>query len=496
MKKKTKRKNKSLFIIIFLSFMIHFPFNSSVVYADFVDYSEVIEETEQMIQDILIEKNILGLSATVVNQDEIIWAKGFGYADLENEIKASHKTIYCIASVTKPITATAIMILVDQGLVELDEHIINYIPQLSLKGQDYKDIKVKHLLSHSAGLKYKVSYEYLFSDTTCLLEYLKYETLLFPPGKGYNYSNIGYSLLGLIIESTSGLSFEKYINKNIFEPLAMKNSYIGMDEIIDEITAGYFTYPGLSLLESMEKFGERYASYGLNYEDYFIIRGEGCIIKFPELDIPGGGIFSSVEDISHFLRFILSEGKTPDGVQLLSKNNINEMFLNQSSRYGLGWMLNNNNIIGHGGYFPPNNSSVKFSSEHNLGVVVMINTDNESMYQTIQSISDTILYSFIRPHLYEIEELIFEFLSLLESSNYEKAEEIFLSSVSFPLWYRNIKNRLKENSKESSIIIADIILKEIIQSSTFRYQVHLNIDEEDFVYIINVYGDGDNYAFY
>ncbi|MEJ6951362.1 serine hydrolase domain-containing protein [Natronospora cellulosivora (SeqCode)] len=160
---------KSLFIIILFSTMILFPFNSTVVQAEFLDYSQVIEETEHMIQDFIMEENIVGLSVAVVNQDGIIWADGFGYENLEREIKASHKTIYCIASVTKPITATAIMILVDQGLVDLDAPIIKYIHSLSLNDQGYKDIKVRHLLSHSSGLR-RQSYNYIFEDTPCILQ--------------------------------------------------------------------------------------------------------------------------------------------------------------------------------------------------------------------------------------------------------------------------------------------------------------------------------------
>jgi len=182
------------------------------------------------------------LSAAIVKNNEVVWAKGFGLYDRENNKEADEKTIYLVASISKTFTATALMQLYEKGYFKLDDDVSNYLP-FTLRNPNYPDkpITFRMLLAHQSSLAEDPPgfYAYIPGDLEVegypypwLEEYLvpggiNYIPQIWtdlPPGEEMNYANVGYGLLGYLVERISGKPFEEYCRENIFEPLSMNDT--------------------------------------------------------------------------------------------------------------------------------------------------------------------------------------------------------------------------------------------------------------------------------
>lgn len=167
-----------------------------------------------------------GASVLVMQGEKIIFKKGYGVANIGTQEKITPATNFRLASVTKQFTATAILILEQQKKISLDDPLSKYFSSFPDYG---KKIKIKHLLTHSSGL---VDYEDLVPstqttqvhDTSCLQLMYMVDSLYFPAGSKYKYSNTGYAILALIIEKVTGKDFATYLKETIFKPLGMKNT--------------------------------------------------------------------------------------------------------------------------------------------------------------------------------------------------------------------------------------------------------------------------------
>lgn len=227
---------------------------------------------------------------------------------------------YNIASVSKTVTAVAVMQLVDEGKIDLDKKVITYIPEFSMEDKRYKAITVRMLLNHSSGIMGSMQYHSstLGSADTAfhdyLLEGLSKEALKADPGSYSVYCNDGYSLLEVLVERVSGLSFTDYVESKIFAPLAMENSITPQSEKQpDDIVRTYIN--------------------GMKLED------EICN------SIGDGGVISTAEDMAKFTTLFMSQGSdllTEDSRRALLqseiKNNTYQIKQGDGSYdYGLGW---------------------------------------------------------------------------------------------------------------------------------------------------------------
>lgn len=167
-----------------------------------------------------------GASVLVLKDDKIVFKKGYGLSNLSTQEKITPTTNFRLASVSKQFTAMSILLLIQKGRLSLEDPIKKYFPSFPNYGNE---IKIKHLLTHSAGL---MDYEDLMSpsqsvqlhDTNCLQLMYKANGLYFAPGTQYKYSNTGYAILALIVEKITGQEYAAYVKDNIFIPLKMKNS--------------------------------------------------------------------------------------------------------------------------------------------------------------------------------------------------------------------------------------------------------------------------------
>ncbi len=207
---------------------------------------ESMQGLDQQIEEFMNKWNIVGASVAVVKDERLIYSKGFGYADKENEINVEPKHLFRVASISKLITAVAIMKLVEDEKINLNDTVFgqNGILNdrfLEIKDKNVLDITVKNLLNHSSGWTNKKG-DPMFQnlkiakkmnadlplDIETITEYiLKNRKLDYRPGKKSVYSNFGYALLGLIIEEVSGASYENYVITQVLNPLGIYDMHLG-----------------------------------------------------------------------------------------------------------------------------------------------------------------------------------------------------------------------------------------------------------------------------
>jgi CubicO group peptidase (beta-lactamase class C family) len=237
----------------------------------------------------------------------IIYSKGIGFADIENNIPNKTDTKFRLASVTKQFTATLILQLVEEGKIKLDGVLSKYLPYYRIDIGN--KITIHQIISHTAGLgnytnnKEMDNIKGKVTPKDFVLEYCSDE-LLYEPGTDWAYSNSGYFILGAVIEEITGRTYEENLQENIFIPLEMKNS-------------GY------------EHSDITYGNKATGYSDSF---GDYKPAKKPEMTIPfsAGAIYSTVEDMYKWDRALYTE-------KILSKTSIEKMFTHVLNGYGYGW---------------------------------------------------------------------------------------------------------------------------------------------------------------
>ena len=190
----------------------------------------VVEKIERAITAEMARKNIPGLSIAVVQDHQLKWSNGYGMSDLENFVPAKASTNYRLGSISKPITAVAVMQLVEQGLLDLDVPVQQYCPAFPRRQWL---LTTRQLLSHIGGVRHYRSDEINSTKPypTLIegLEIFKDDTLLFEPGTRYSYTTYGYSVLGCVIEGISGRTYVDFVKERIFKPAAMER--IRVDDV-------------------------------------------------------------------------------------------------------------------------------------------------------------------------------------------------------------------------------------------------------------------------
>jgi CubicO group peptidase (beta-lactamase class C family) len=170
-----------------------------------------------------------GVSAAIARGDEVLVAKGYGLADIENSVPATDETVYRIGSITKQFTAAGIMQLVESGDVSLDDELTRFLPDYPTQGHV---VTIEHLLNHTSGIKSYTGLGQRWRRTVPLdlsrdelVEMFKDEPFDFAPGERYRYNNSGYYLLGLIIEKASGQTYTEYLEEHVFPKAGLDATY-------------------------------------------------------------------------------------------------------------------------------------------------------------------------------------------------------------------------------------------------------------------------------
>lgn len=330
-------------------------------------------ELEAYLDDHLVQSGAPSGVAAVSIDGEIVWSWTSGYADLAAERKTTIDTAYSIASVTKPITAVAVMKLVEQGKIDLDAPANRYLPvSLTAAPYDAGDISVRMLLEHTSGLPRH--YKFYYADREKPLDgaefVRRYGRALLPPGEVFEYSNVGYGVLELIIEAVSGREYEEFLHEEIFKPLAMANTFIP------------------PIQKAQGPFAERYREYSRP-------------VPFYDFDHRGASaVFATASDLLRFANGLM----TPDESNtIITSESARQMWpkREQEDSYGLGfsvWNLDGELIAHHSGGMPGVAARLMFIPRKRIAVVFMMNAGGGSWNPTTR-----ILREF-QPELFATED--------------------------------------------------------------------------------------------
>ena len=301
------------------------------------------------------EHGIPSMSIAVARDGRIIWEEAFGFADVERRVKATPRTMYSLASISKPFTATGLMILVERGRMDLDRPLNGYLGKTKIRGLagDASAATPRRVGSHTSGLP--LHYQFYMADESYPLPSMdetirRYGILVAKPGERFQYSNIGFGILGYAIGRVSGKSYEQFMREEVFEPLGLKNT---------EIPSAAPARP-----------------WAVRYWD------ENTALPFYDFDHRGASaVFASAHDLA---RFGMLHVKTPmrDQKRILSDGSIDEMQQaiggpDASQRYGIGWMLYADlgglRVVHHGGSMGGVRTQLSLVPEEKVVVVVLAN---------------------------------------------------------------------------------------------------------------------------
>ena len=363
-----KTRTREIFTLTICSFIVFFLLNGCSTTsekfetASCADYECVKESISRLARQEMEKNKVTGLSVALVDDKGLIWAQGFGYADKENNIPATPQTVYRVASISKLLTATAIIQLAEQGRINIDESLTTYLPEFSIKTHfpGGGRITPRNLMTHHSGLPanfYKGILSSKPEPFTKVIEEIKDEYLAYPPESVYSYSNLGVTLLGDVIERVSGKSYASYMDESILGPIGMYNSSFSMKTGM-VVAKGY-------------KDGDATNELGIR-------------------DLPATGLLSSAVDLGRFMQMVLAGGISGER-QIIKPETLAEMLRPQNVKVsldmgiytGLGWALdgmgnteikNAGPVVHHGGSLPSFNSQLLVLPEKKLGVVVLTNS--------------------------------------------------------------------------------------------------------------------------
>lgn len=307
-----------------------------------------------------------GLAMGLIYDEQLLWGKGFGVANIESQIPVTLDTRFRIASITKTFTATAIMQLRDAGKLKLDDAVLDYVDWFDLQYPDAPKITIRNLLSHTSGLP-RDSARAMWTelDEISSDDFIETTSKRQPtraPYEAYAYSNLGYSILGHVIESLSGESWADYLQAHILTPLGMDNTFPMPSSDDAQLATGYYQYD---------------ENYQRGKVKFFTMGGFS----------PSANFASNVTDLVKYAEFHLGKKASP----VLSQHSLNDMhrvhWLGDSwdHGYGLGislFRINNWTISGHSGGFPGYLTQFTMNRKNNFGVIVLTNSlaSNPFMY--------------------------------------------------------------------------------------------------------------------
>src|SRR5215213_7438490 len=347
---------------------------------------------DKVIPDLMRKYTIPGGAVAVVRDGKLIYARGFGYADVENKTPVQPDALFRIASVSKPITGAAIMKLVEEGKLRLDDRVAPFIAHLTpapgaTVDPRWEQITIRQLLDHTAGWdrnKPNGGFDPMFQSAIAaaavgapapasaetIIRYMKGMPLDFNPGEKFAYSNFGYCILGRVIERLSGMPYGEYVRARVLQPVGANRTQLGKTRITDALPEEVrYYYPGASIgwpLVTSVFPGE--GTVPANYGGYYL-----------EATDSHGGWVSSTVDLLRFVARVDGRDSPPD---ILSAALVREMTsngapscANGSCYYAGGWNVRpvqDGATWWHGGDYP-GTKSMLVRSYYNISYAALFN---------------------------------------------------------------------------------------------------------------------------
>ena len=314
--------------------------------------SQTVEEVfDRLIPGLIKDWDIPGASLAVAKDGRLVLAKGYGLANVENQDPVQPDTLFRIASISKPITAVAVLQLVGDGFLKLDDRVFQILhrfqpPEGADRDPRLDDITVRHLLQHSGGWDQGRSYDPMWNTgiveeelgvskpVSCpdVIRFMLGQPLDFDPGTEYAYSNFGYCLLGRVIEERTGQPYEQYVKERVLAPIGVSRMHIGgtLPEDRADREATYYGFPGQELA-------------------YSAVPNTPQRVPWPDggfhlktMDAHGGWVASAID----LVRFATSvDGSKPppvigpQAVQMMVARPAPPLWQGSSYYYGMGWLV-------------------------------------------------------------------------------------------------------------------------------------------------------------
>lgn len=354
---------KALLLFLFSSTFINVLFSQNA--SQYKSYSDIIRVMRDTIPKMMTEKKIVGLSVAIVDEKGIIWEEGFGFTTRDQKISITPLTNFSIQSMSKNFTALAILHAVQDGLLGLDKPITDYIPWFTVNSRfeehPEKKMTLRLLLSHRAGFTHEApignNYDFYDNKFEDHVKSISNTWLRFPVGERYSYSNLGIDIAGFILQQVTGMPFDQYIKKKIYDPIGMDRSSFDIEMIkkMEDRAIGHTSSP----------------------------------IK-PPVEVPmlaAGGMYSNVHDLSLYIKFHLNNGSVNEN-QIIKRELLNEMLSvpnrkkNQATGYALGTSVARHgkvNLFSHGGGGYGFLTNMSWCPELNVGVVLLTNSTGHNL---------------------------------------------------------------------------------------------------------------------
>jgi CubicO group peptidase (beta-lactamase class C family)/D-alanyl-D-alanine dipeptidase len=324
-------------------------------------YQAVALALEAFVKREMADKEIPAISIALVDDQTIVWARGFGLAQPKAGTPATAQTVYRIGSVSKLFTDLAIMQQVEQGKLDLDAPVSRYLPNFKPRNPSGKSVTLRHLMTHRSGLVDMPPVGNYFDprphSLAEVVESLNQTELLYPPGTRLRYSNAGVSVAGRIVEQTAGVGFAQQVQRALLDPAGMKDSAF-------EPTAA----------AAARAEGTMWTYHGRTFD----------APVFALAMAPAGGMWSTVADLGRFLTVLFAGGKGPGGA-IIKRETLEAMWRphapgpGESDVYGLGFRMGkveDCQSVGHDGAVYGFGSTLQALPEQKLGVVVLANKES------------------------------------------------------------------------------------------------------------------------
>lgn len=346
-----KRRETMLLLasVLLVGILVAFPFQRQ--------NSSQFEPIRSLIRTELDQRNVVSISVAVAKEGKILWEEGFGWADKERRVPATEHTMYSLASISKPITATGIMVLKERGKIDIDKPINDYLGEAKVRTRigNVNDATVRRVANHTSGLQ--LHYQFFYADEphkppTMDETIRRYGIIMAPPGERYQYANQGYGLLGYIIERVSGKSQVDFLREEVFLPLGMMHTSVHLA-------------PDLERHQAI-----RYAA-------------DGTPLPFYDFDHPGASaVYSSAHDVVRFGMFHL-KARLSDQKAILKDETIDEMqrptsIMGPETGYGFGWVVRDHpggyRLVSHSGGMPGVRTLLTLIPAEKIAIVVLTNS--------------------------------------------------------------------------------------------------------------------------
>ncbi len=276
-------------------------------------HAALLEQVRDSIEALMRRYGVPGLSAAIGVSGELLWAEGFGYADVENRVPMLPQTKLRVASVSKSLTSAALGLLIEQGKLDLDAPVQRYVPSFPQKRWP---ITTRQLAGHLAGIRHYRDQEFYstrhYDSVLEALEVFQDDTLLFRPGTRYSYSSYGWNLISAVIEGAAGMPFLQFMRRYVFAPLKMHDTVAEHLDSLIMHRARFYVYRDSLLMNAP------YVDNSVKWA------GGGFLSTAPDLVRFGNGLLTGRLLKPETVRLLFTSQRTADG---------------KETGYGLGWRV-------------------------------------------------------------------------------------------------------------------------------------------------------------